>query len=181
MHHLRSVVKSSIRAFIDMKAQWQTTMWWVKTASKTSQKSLSSRRYHSKINIKIKLKKVLKNQLFCLRLSLSQGTSSIKTIAMSLLIQFSRPQAIDGNQLRPSTLSVMISSKKVPSRMKVRRKTNMVRSDPFAFGHHLGGNQILRFIRENFDNLYHEFRESNWVRSSWVAGSQRMDSLEQHL
>ena len=27
MHHLRSVAKSSIRAFIDMKAQWQTTMW----------------------------------------------------------------------------------------------------------------------------------------------------------
>lgn len=100
---------------------------------------------------------------------------------MSLLTQFSRLQATDGNQLRPNTLFVMILSKKVPNHRKVRRKTNMVRSDPFDFGHHLGGNRILRFIRENFDNLYHEFRESNWVRSSWVAGSQRMDSLEQHL
>ena len=120
-----------------------------------------------------------RNRLYFLKLSLSQNTNSIKTTVMNLLTQFSRLQATDGNRLRPSTLSVMISSKKVPNHRKVRRKTNMVRSDPFAFDHHLEGNRILKFIRENLQVHFPPLlRNSNNVL---VAVFRKRLSLEKYL
>ena len=63
---------------------------------------------------------------------------------------------------------------------RARNRIYMVRSSLLVLSHLPGGHRTLKFIRENFDNLYHEFREGYWVGCSWVACGQRMDSLEQY-